>query len=104
MQKVVCQIIANVAKNTTTIYRDSSVPVVEENGMSELPERRRQHNEESWWHDQSVLIHREVMVNAMEKEVKCDSYTVVWKVPTEVSFVDVPGMNKTYSSRWKRVL
>jgi hypothetical protein len=32
------QIVANVTKDATTIYCDGSVPVIEENGVSELPE------------------------------------------------------------------
>lgn len=33
MQEVMRQIVADIAKNTATVYSDSSIPIVEEDGV-----------------------------------------------------------------------
>ena len=58
MQKVMRQIVADVSEDTTTIRRHSRVPIVEEYCMSQFPEGRCEDDEEGWWHDQAVAIHR----------------------------------------------
>ena len=51
VQEVVGEIVANVAKNSTTEHRCRGVPVVEEDCMGELVERGCESNEEGRWHD-----------------------------------------------------
>lgn len=48
--------------------------------MCNLPERSGQKNEKRWRHNQSVFVHGKIVVNAVEKEVECDSDAIVWEV------------------------
>ena len=85
MEEVMSLIIADVAKNTSAEGRNSSIPVVEEDGMSQLVERNSEDNEEGRRHDETVAIHRQVMVNAMKEEMGGYANTVIWKVPVRGS-------------------
>lgn len=77
MEEVVGQVIADVAKDPSTEYSYCCVPIVEEHCMRELVERCRKGNEESRRHNEAVLVHRKVMVDAVEEEVGCDTDTIV---------------------------
>ena len=83
------QVIADVAKDTAAVYQQRRMPVVKENSMSQLPERRRQHDEQSRGHHKSIPVHRQVMVNAVKKEVEAKSNTIV-REPTG-SLLDATG-------------
>lgn len=83
VQEVVRHIVANVSENATTVDRGRGIPIIEEYGMGELPERCSEHNEERRRHDQSVFVHRKVVVDTVEKEMQCDSYPIVRKVAIE---------------------
>ena len=69
VEEVVSQIIADVAKDTSTEHLHGRKPVVEEDGMGELPERSGQNHKQSWRHDKSIAVHGQVVVNAVEEEV-----------------------------------
>lgn len=71
------QIIADVAKDTTTEHLYGRKPVVEEDGMGELPERSCQDHKQCWGHDQSITIHGQVVVNAVEEEVQGQTDSIV---------------------------
>jgi hypothetical protein len=49
--------------------------------MCKLPERRRQRNKQRRRHHEPVLVHWEVVVDAVEEEVEGTGDTIVWKVP-----------------------
>ena len=51
VQEVVCEVIANVAKNPPTKHRCCGVPVVEEDCVGKLVEWGCESNEQSRWHD-----------------------------------------------------
>lgn len=80
VKEVVGQVIADVTKNAAAVDRRRGIPVVGENGMSEIPERSRKQQKHGWGHDQSVLVHGQVMVDAVEQEVRNDAIFVVRKI------------------------
>ena len=51
VQEVVGEVVANVAKDSTTEHRCRSVPVVEEDCVGKLVEWGCESNEEGRWHD-----------------------------------------------------
>jgi len=57
VKEVMRQIIADVAKDSSTICDSTSVPVEPKDRMRKPPERGRQHDKERRWHDQPVLVH-----------------------------------------------
>ena len=65
MQKVVCHVIADVAKDASAVCSYSCIPVVEEDCMREFPEGQGEDDEEGRWHDEAVAVHGEVVVNAV---------------------------------------
>lgn len=58
MQKVMRQIIADVAEYATAVDCDSGVPVIEEYEVGEVPEGGGEYEEECGRHYESVTIHR----------------------------------------------
>jgi hypothetical protein len=69
VQKIMRQVIADVPKYSSAEYRCCSMPVIEEDGMCQLPEWSRQCNEECRRHDKPILVHWKVVVNAMKEEM-----------------------------------
>lgn len=85
MKEIMCQIVTHVSEDATTIHQQGCVPVVVEYRVSQLPERGGQDDEKGRRHDESVPVHREVVVNTVEQEVKCQPDWVVWKPPRLMS-------------------
>jgi hypothetical protein len=77
VQKVMGEIVANIAKYAATEDGCCGVPIVEEDCVCEFPEGCCESNEECRWHNESIFVHWKVMMNAMEKEMECEAYTVV---------------------------
>lgn len=77
-----CHVVASIAKDSSTVGCSSCIPVPEDDSMCKLPERGSKRNEERRWHDEPILVHREVVVNAVQQEVQGDTDTVVWQIPT----------------------
>ena len=84
MQEVMCHIVADVSEDSTAVHHDSRVPVVEENGMRELVEGTRQHDEQGRRHHEAVPVHRQVVVDTVEKEVERNSNPVIGKISNRV--------------------
>ena len=80
VEEVVSQIVERVAEDTTTVGSCRGVPVVEEHGVCKLPERCCKQCEQRRRHDQPVLIHGEVVMDAMEEEVQGESGAVIGKM------------------------
>lgn len=80
VKEVVSKIVADVAEDATTVDSSSGMPAVGKDSMGKIPEGGCKHHEESGRHDQSILIHGQVMVNTMEQEVQSDANTVVGEV------------------------
>ena len=71
------KVVADVAKYSTAEYGCRCIPIVEEDCVGELVERGCESDEEGRRHDKTVLVHREVMMNTMEKEVSCYADAIV---------------------------
>lgn len=48
--------------------------------MGEIPKGSCKQHEHGWRHDESVLVHGQIVVNAVEQEVRNDAISVVRKV------------------------
>ena len=83
MEEVVCKVVTNVAEDSTTEHGCCGIPIVKEDCVGELVEWCCKGNEKGGWHDKAVFIHRQVVVDSVEKEVTCDADSVVWKVSEE---------------------
>lgn len=84
VQEVVRQVIADVAKDATTVDSGGGMPAVGEDGMGQLPKWSCKDNKESRGHDKSVFVHGQVMMNAMEQEVSGDTNAVIGKIAVHV--------------------
>mgnify|MGYP001114919479 CR=1 FL=1 len=82
------QIIADVAKDATTEDLHGCEPVVEEDGVGKFPERSRQNHKQCWWHDQSITVHGQVVVNTVKEEVESQTDSVVRKPPRKYTIRD----------------
>jgi hypothetical protein len=82
MQEVVCHVVAGVSKDATAVGSQGGIPVPENDGVCELPERCRKDDEECRWHDEPVPIHGKVVVNAVKQEVEGNGEAVIRKVTT----------------------
>jgi len=69
VQEVVGQIVADIAEDAAAVYGYGSIPVVEENGVGKLPEGGCQCYKKSRRHDESVLVHREVVMDAVKEKM-----------------------------------
>jgi hypothetical protein len=85
VKEVMCEIVADVSEDAATVGCSSSIPVVEEYSMCKLPERSGQSSEERRRHNKTILVHREIMMDAVKDEMKCNSNTVVRQVAIKVS-------------------
>ena len=79
---VVDHIVADVAEDTATETGVS--PVQWEEREDELVDWSTQDGEHDWWHDQTVWVHWQVVVNTVHQEVKGDEEGVVWQVVIHV--------------------
>jgi hypothetical protein len=75
-----CHVVACVAKDATTVGSQSSIPVPEDDGVRELPERCCQNSEKCRRHDESVLVHGEVVMDTVEQKVEGNGGAVIGKV------------------------
>lgn len=71
------QVIADVAKDPSTEHSYCCVPIVEEYSMCELVERCCKGDEEGGGHDEAILVHREVVVDAVEEKMGCDTDAII---------------------------
>lgn len=84
VQEVVGAVVADVAEDATAVDCHGGVPVVEEDGVRELPEGRRKHEEQRRGHHEAQAVHWEVVVNAVKEEVKSERGAVVGQVVVDV--------------------
>ena len=85
VEEVVGHVIASVSENATAVCSQSCMPIPEDDCVCELPEGCSESYEQSWRHDKPVLVHREVVVNAVKEEMQGDANAVVWQMPNMVS-------------------
>lgn len=79
VKEIVRHVIANISEDTATVYKRSGKPVVEEDGMRQFPEGHSKDDEQGRGHHKSILVHRQVVVYSMQKEMQSDTNTVVRK-------------------------
>jgi hypothetical protein len=48
--------------------------------MSQVPEWSGKYDEECRWHNKTISIHGEIVVNAMEQEMKAKANAVIWEI------------------------
>ena len=58
-------VVADVPEDATAVDCYGSIPVVEENGVGQLPEGCGEDEEEGGWHDKTQAVHGEVVVDAV---------------------------------------
>lgn len=80
VEEVVRHVVACVSKDAATVRSQGRMPIPKDDGMSELPERCCQNDEKRGRHNESVLVHRQVVMDAVEEEVKGYANTVVGQV------------------------
>lgn len=81
MQKVMGQIVADVAEDAAAEDGDGDVPVPVEDKVGEAVEGGGEHDEEGGWHDEAEFVHGEVVVDAVEEEMQGYADAVVREVP-----------------------
>jgi hypothetical protein len=59
------QVVADVAENATTEDCSRNIPIPVEHEVRKSVKWDCKYNEESRWHDQAELIHRQIMMDAM---------------------------------------
>lgn len=104
VKEIVSEIVADVSKDTATEDLQGCEPVVEEHCVGQLPERCSQNNEQRRWHNQAVLVHREVVMDTVEQEVQGEADSVIGKPARKMSvnYHNVTDNRTTYLSTWKR--
>jgi hypothetical protein len=85
VEKVMGHVVASVTKDASTIRSQCRIPVPEDDSVCKFPEGCGKRDEECRGHDKPVLVHREIMMNAVEKEMQGNANTVVWQMTAKVS-------------------
>jgi hypothetical protein len=104
VQEVVGQVVADVSEHATTEHCRGDVPIVGKEEVGELPERRGQRDKESRRHDETVLVHGQIVVHSVEQKVQCEAGSVVRQPPGDCvsGLREDAGEEGTYSSRWNK--
>lgn len=84
MQKVVRHVIAHVPEDTAAEDGLRGEEVVEEDRVREVPERRREGEEQRRRHDEPQPVHGQIVVDAVQEEVRCQRDSVVREVGVDV--------------------
>jgi len=92
VEEIMRHVVADVAENTTTVHSRGSVPIIEEDGVGEVPEWRSENHEQRRRHDQAQSVHGKVMVDTVEQEVQRDSHTIVRKMVIKVEEATVQAI------------
>lgn len=87
VQEVVCHVVACVAENAATVDCRRDVPIPKEDGMGEGPEGSGKHCEKRRRHDETVLVHGQVVVDTVQGKMKGDADAVVRKVAASLKSV-----------------
>ena len=77
-------VVADISKNASTIRGRRRIPIPVYHVLRKMPERDRQHEEKCRWHDEPVLVHGQVVVDAVEEEVQSYEDPVVREVVVDV--------------------
>lgn len=80
VEEVVGHVVKGVAEDTAAEGSRGGVPVEEEDGVGKLPEGSSQDDEEGGRHDKAVLVHGQVVVDAVKEEMGSNADAVIGKV------------------------
>lgn len=80
VQEVMGQIVADVAKDTATVGSGGGIPAVVEERMGKVPEGGCEDHEKRRGHDQAILVHWKIVMNAVEQKVHGNTNSVVRKI------------------------
>ena len=72
-----CQVVADVSENTAAVDCNCDIPIPVKYSVGEFVEGKCEDDEEGRWHDESVLVHGEIMMDAVEKEVEGQEDAIV---------------------------
>lgn len=75
-------VIASVSKYAAAVSSSCRIPIPEDDGVCEFPERCGKRDKKCRRHDKPILVHGKVVVDAVEEEMQGDTDTIVWQVPT----------------------
>lgn len=79
VKEVVRQVVADVSENTATEDCCCNVPVPVEQKVGEFPEWGCQDSEQCRWHDESKLVHGQIVVDTVENEMEAECDTIIGK-------------------------
>lgn len=82
MQEVVRHVVACIAKYAAAVGCRCRVPVPENDSMCKFPERCCQRNKKRRWHDKPVLVHGQIVMNAVQEEMECNANTIIGQMAT----------------------
>ena len=77
MQEVVSHVVADVPEDPSAVYGSSSEPIIEEDGVCQLPEWCCKDDEQCRRHNKAISVHWKVMVDPMEQEVRGDANSII---------------------------
>ena len=80
VQEVVRHVVAGVSEHTTAERCSCDIPVPVKEGVGQLPERTDQGKEQRWRHDKPILVHGEVVVNAMKGEMQSYADSIIGEI------------------------
>lgn len=80
VEEVVRQVVAHIAEDAAAVNGGADVPVQPEDGMGQFPEGCSEDDEQCWRHHQAILVHGQVVMDAVEGEMQRDTDSVVRKV------------------------
>lgn len=81
VQKIVSEVVANIAKDAATVDVGTNVPIPVKEGMRQIPKRQSKSRKKSWRHYEAEFVHWKVVVNSVKKEVGSYCHAIVWHPP-----------------------
>ena len=91
VQEVVGQVVADVSEYAAAEHAGSDGPVERKEEVGELPEGRGQRDKESWGHDQTVLVHGQIVMDSVKEEVQREAGSVIRQPPSDIVLVACAG-------------
>lgn len=80
MKEVVRQVVTDIAEDTTTVNGGCNAPVPIEDGVRQLPKWSCENNKESWWHNKPILVHGQIVMDAVEQEMRSNADPIIRKI------------------------
>lgn len=84
VQEVVGQIVADITQDSTAVNGGGSIPIPKDDGVRKLPPGGCEDGEECGGHDEAEAVHGEIVVDAVEEEVRGDHEAVIRHFPVNL--------------------